>query len=215
MLPESEVTESNRVLRGRTLRVNTLHQRVYHSQDLSPLTYPPDGYAPRSDLSATSEIVVDKDFLLQQSPPLLPSPSKARFLRNSHISRSPLGYLLRKVLSLSDSPQAWLASYFVLNLTLTLYNKSVLMHFPFPYTLTAMHALCGSIGTFVLLRLESSENGARPGSRLLAPNPMPNLTGKELIVLFLFSILYTVNIIVSNASLRLVTVPVRRSSICG
>ncbi|KAF8186359.1 triose-phosphate transporter family-domain-containing protein [Pholiota molesta] len=206
-LPESEAHESNRVLRGRALRVNTLHQRVYHSQDLSPLTYPPDDYASRSDLLATTEIDIDKDFLLQQSPPLLPSPSKPRFLPNSHVSRSPIGYLLRKVISLPDSPQAWLGLYFVLNLTLTLYNKSVLIHFPFPYTLTAIHALCGTIGTFVLLRLESTENGTRPGSRLMAPNPMPNLSGKELIVLFLFSILYTVNIIVSNASLRLVTVP--------
>jgi hypothetical protein len=212
-LPESEAHELNRVLRGRALRVNTLHQRVYHSQDLSPLTYPPDDYASRSDLLATTEFDIDKDFLLQQSPPLLPSPSKPRFLPNSHVSRSPIAYLLRKVISLPDSPQAWLGLYFVLNLTLTLYNKSVLMHFPFPYTLTAIHALCGTIGTFVLLRLESTENGTRSGSRLVAPNLMPNLSGKELIVLFLFSILYTVNIIVSNASLRLVTVPVRISSI--
>ncbi|KAF9485630.1 TPT-domain-containing protein [Pholiota conissans] len=206
-LPESDSNESIRILRGRALRVNTLHQRVYHAQDLSSLSCVPDTYSP---LSAPAEIILDKEFLLPHSPPLLPSPSKTRFvrIRGPSLNRSPLGYLLRRTHAVPDSPQAWIGLYFVLNLTLTLYNKSVLIHFPFPYTLTAIHALCGTIGTFVLLRLESNESGARPGySRLLPPTHMPNLNGKELIVVFLFSILYTVNIIVSNASLRLVTVP--------
>ncbi|KAF8895889.1 triose-phosphate transporter family-domain-containing protein [Gymnopilus junonius] len=115
-----------------------------------------------------------------------------------------------RILSLPDSPLVWLALYFVMNLSLTLYNKSVLLRFPFPYTLTALHALCGTIGTSILFRLNPGY--ANPGARTLtSASPLnlatPNLNGKQLVVLFLFSILYTVNIVVSNASLRLVTVP--------
>ncbi|EAU83921.2 hypothetical protein CC1G_10326 [Coprinopsis cinerea okayama7 len=130
----------------------------------------------------------------------------------------------------SSSGAFWLAMYFVLNLALTLYNKIVLNHFPFPYTLTALHALCGTVGTFVLLHwnpsivfLKDSLRGRRrsnPTNNLrvltdasqdvpsdpLIP-PIPTLRGKELVVLFLYSILYSLNIVVSNASLRLVTVP--------
>jgi hypothetical protein len=44
----------------------------------------------------------------------------------------------------------WLVLYFCFNLALTLYNKMVLVKFPFPYTLTAIHALFGSIGCYIL-----------------------------------------------------------------
>ncbi len=204
---ESEASESSRILRGRTLRVNTLHQRMYHSQEPS-ISYPLEGLSPSSDISQTVELIVDEDFLHPQSASLTASPSKTRFMHsNGPVPRGP--YILRRLFTLPDSPQLWLALYFVLNLSLTLYNKSVLIHFPFPYTLTALHALCGTIGTVVLLRLESRATGARPVHyRPLTSSPVPNLNGRELIVLFLFSILYTLNIVVSNASLRLVTVPV-------
>ncbi|RXW15608.1 hypothetical protein EST38_g10243 [Candolleomyces aberdarensis] len=92
---------------------------------------------------------------------------------------------------MASSGAFWLALYFLLNLALTLYNKLVLIHFPFPYTLTALHALCGSAGTFFLLKRRQ----------------VPSVHGKEAAVVLLFSVLYTVNIVVSNASLKLVTVP--------
>jgi hypothetical protein len=44
----------------------------------------------------------------------------------------------------------WLSLYFFFNLALTLFNKMVLVKFPFPYTLTAIHALFGSIGCYIL-----------------------------------------------------------------
>jgi len=44
----------------------------------------------------------------------------------------------------------WLLLYFFFNLALTLFNKMVLVKFPFPYTLTAIHALFGSIGCYIL-----------------------------------------------------------------
>ena len=88
----------------------------------------------------------------------------------------------------------WLALYFFFNLSLTLYNKVVLVHFPYPYTVTALHALCGTIGGWSLLaqglfvqkRLSTSDN----------------------IALVMFSVLYAMNIAISNVSLNLVTVPV-------
>ncbi|KZP22201.1 TPT-domain-containing protein [Athelia psychrophila] len=92
-----------------------------------------------------------------------------------------------------ESQLFWLALYFTLNLCLTLFNKALLLRFPFPYTLTALHALCGSIGGYMLL-----ENGFFTPARI---------TGKEEVVLAAFSILYSVNIVVSNVSLQLVTVP--------
>ena len=115
-----------------------------------------------------------------------------------------------------DSPSFWLALYFALNLWLTLYNKSVLIQFPFPYTLTALHALCGTIGASILLRLQGPDlNGftlmggtTRKSSWTFFHKITPDLSLGEAIVLLFFSMLYTINIVVSNASLRLVTVPV-------
>ncbi|KAJ7594395.1 TPT-domain-containing protein [Mycena floridula] len=86
----------------------------------------------------------------------------------------------------------WLLLYFFFNLTLTLYNKLVLVRFPFPYTLTALHTLLGTTGCFFLVQ-----------TGVITP---VELTLQEIIVLFAFSILYTVNIVVSNLSLQLVTV---------
>ena len=91
----------------------------------------------------------------------------------------------------------WLLLYFFSNLTLTLYNKLVLVQFPFPYSLTAIHALCGTVGGVVL-----AERGIYEPKRI---------EPKQNIVLLLFGLLYALNIAVSNVSLGLVTVPVRRN----
>jgi len=100
----------------------------------------------------------------------------------------------QNITNLIDSQSFWLALYFLFNLSLTLYNKMILVRFPFPYTLTALHALCGSIGSILLL-----ESGVFVPAALHVD---------EYFILVLFSILYAANIIVSNASLQLVTVPV-------
>ena len=89
----------------------------------------------------------------------------------------------------------WLVSYFILNLVLTLYNKILLVSFPYPYTLTAVHAIFGLVGG-TCLRLQ---NVYQPKS----------LWGSDYALLLAYSLLYSVNIAVSNASLDLVTVPVR------
>ncbi|KAG8969719.1 UAA transporter [Tulasnella sp. 425] len=76
---------------------------------------------------------------------------------------------------------------------LTLYNKTVLVHFPFPYSLTALHTFCGTIGCIWLRRI-----GYFTPARL---------TIRQNLTLAAFSVLYTLNIAVSNLSLQLVTVP--------
>ncbi|KAJ7672574.1 triose-phosphate transporter family-domain-containing protein [Mycena polygramma] len=83
--------------------------------------------------------------------------------------------------------------YFCFNLGLTLYNKGVLVSFPFPYTLSALHALFGTIGGSIL-----AKQGSFVPSR-------PDFW--ETIGLVAFSVLYAINIVVSNVSLQLVTVP--------
>lgn len=102
--------------------------------------------------------------------------------------------------SFFHSQPFWLLLYFSFNLGLTLYNKAVLIHFPFAYALTALHALCGTFGGFSLLRLG-----------LYVP---AKLTDGDNMALLAFSLLYTVNIAVSNLSLELVTIPVRLINGC-
>ncbi|KNZ52093.1 uncharacterized protein VP01_369g1 [Puccinia sorghi] len=92
-----------------------------------------------------------------------------------------------------DSSTAWLIYYFAFNLGLTIFNKRVLISFPFPWSLTAIHTLAGTIGTQI-----AHANGLFSAARL---------SRNHSLILIAFSILYTVNIAVSNLSLHLVTVP--------
>ncbi|KAI8138729.1 triose-phosphate transporter family-domain-containing protein [Fennellomyces sp. T-0311] len=94
-----------------------------------------------------------------------------------------------------DSSMIWLGMYFIFNLVLTLYNKIILslFQFPFPWTLTAIHTLCGAIGAYVFWR-----------GGIFTP---AKLGERENIIMILFSVLYTINIAISNVSLNLVTVP--------
>ena len=51
---------------------------------------------------------------------------------------------------LRDGSLYWLSLFFFFNLALTLYNKGVLIKFPYPYILTAIHAFFGSVGCYAL-----------------------------------------------------------------
>ncbi len=100
--------------------------------------------------------------------------------------------------SFSSTKTFWVVLYFCFNLGLTLYNKGVLVSFPFPYTLTAIHAFFGTLGGVILLGNGSFHTVA--------------LTGPETLLIVAFSVLYSVNIVVSNISLHLVTIPVSLSN---
>ncbi|KAG6841052.1 hypothetical protein C0991_002261 [Blastosporella zonata] len=127
---------------------------------------------------------------LELPQPTSPIRRKARFRRHNWLASVVACFQQSRLLV---HPTAYLALYFSLNLGLTLYNKSLLISFPFPYTLSALHALCGSIGSLILVRAGST--------------PVPKLNFHETLILLAFSSLYTINIIVSNLSLGLVTVP--------
>jgi hypothetical protein len=83
----------------------------------------------------------------------------------------------------------WLVLYFILNLALTLYNKIILslFQFPFPWTLTAIHTLCGAIGSYLFWSWG-----------IFTP---AKLGERENMVMLMFSVLYTINIAISNVSL--------------
>ncbi|KAL0077009.1 triose-phosphate transporter family-domain-containing protein [Phycomyces blakesleeanus] len=91
-----------------------------------------------------------------------------------------------------DSKYAWLGLYFILNLSLTLYNKAILIDFRYPWTLTAIHTLCGTAGCY-LMYLAGYFTPAKLGNQ-------------ENLVMIMFSFLYTINIAISNVSLSLVSV---------
>ncbi|KAI8073121.1 triose-phosphate transporter family-domain-containing protein [Gongronella butleri] len=91
-----------------------------------------------------------------------------------------------------DSGYMWLAAYFVLNLSLTLYNKAILNGFSYPWSLTAIHTLCGSVGCYLLY--------------ILGFFTPAKLNDNENMVMLMFSVLYTINIAISNVSLNLVSV---------
>lgn len=88
-----------------------------------------------------------------------------------------------------ESSMVWLAMYFFLNLGLTLYNKVIMamFQFPFPWALTAIHTLCGTIGSYLFWKLG-----------LFKP---AKLGDRENMVMLMFSVLYTINIAISNVSL--------------
>jgi hypothetical protein len=78
-------------------------------------------------------------------------------IQRSQYDTRRLSFTIRRI---SDSEPFWLAMYFLFNLGLTLYNKMVLVTFPFPFTLTAMHALCGSIGCYMLQEYDYYVSGS-------------------------------------------------------
>ncbi|KAF9573444.1 UAA transporter [Mortierella alpina] len=93
-----------------------------------------------------------------------------------------------------DTSYTWLAMYFCLNLTLTIYNKAILstFNFKYPWTLTGIHTLCSGIGAYVMSRM---------GYFVPA-----QLGEQENMVMLMFSFLYTLNIAISNVSLSEVSV---------
>ncbi|KZT64408.1 TPT-domain-containing protein [Daedalea quercina L-15889] len=137
-----------------------------------------------------SSILTDVGSLSPALPVLSPhatASSKRLTLRRTKRSHF---FTLRQLV---NSQAFWLALYFAFNLGLTLYNKLVLVYFPFPYTLTAFHALCGTLGGLVLRR-----------QRAYVP---AQLSLRSTAALAAFSVLYAVNIAVSNVSLQMVTIP--------
>ena len=82
---------------------------------------------------------------------------------------------------------SYLAWYFILNLSLTLYNKAILGGFHFPWLMTAIHCGTAYIGCSILL--------------LRGSFSLTRLSTRDNLVLAAFSGLFTLNIAISNVSL--------------
>ena len=80
-----------------------------------------------------------------------------------------------------------LAVYVLLSLLLTISNKAFLIRFPYPWLLTAMHAGSTTVGARMLLA-----HGAYQ---------LTEMSRGDSFVLFALSLLYTVNVAISNVSL--------------
>ena len=87
----------------------------------------------------------------------------------------------------------WLAFYFCCNLGLTMHNKIVLGQFRYAYTLTLLHSLASLVGSGLAIFVA----GVTPFQRGIGASGAALLLG--------YSVLYTLNIGISNASLQLVT----------
>ncbi|PFH51121.1 hypothetical protein AMATHDRAFT_59576 [Amanita thiersii Skay4041] len=169
----------------RALRISS-HHRICYDRHTSPVSSPASYPSP-----------LPNDFTLPPFPsPITASGSTSKLRAHQRWSWRPL------LAVLDNSPIFWLVMYFLFNLSLTLFNKSVLINFPFPYSLTALHALCTTVGSSFVLR---SHNPPVSGGKY--PNPWATLNWKEIFVVLAFSILFTINIAMSNISLDLVTVP--------
>ncbi|KAI9006958.1 triose-phosphate transporter family-domain-containing protein [Hyaloraphidium curvatum] len=93
-------------------------------------------------------------------------------------------------------PTVWTLLYFLVNLGITIHNKVVLatLGFRFPWLLTAVHSATTFMGAISLIPLGVFQ-------------PSNKLTTADQVTLAGFSVLYTVNIAVSNISLGMVSLP--------
>jgi len=104
----------------------------------------------------------------------------------------------------SNNATAWLLLWTVNNIGVTLLNKSAFakVNFKFPYFLSFVHMFCNTIGSKILfasLKRECVQN-------LLGTITQKKIQGKDNVWIFLFSIIFSLNIAVGNASLRYVSV---------
>ena len=100
-----------------------------------------------------------------------------------------------KVSTSVQSGAFWLTAWFANNLFITIMNKAVFskLDFPYPYSLTAVHMACNSIGAMIFLTASSSVN-----QKQLSPDQKKTM--------FWFSLLFAGNIAMGNLSLRHVSV---------
>jgi len=102
----------------------------------------------------------------------------------------------------------WLLVWTFNNIAVTILNKSAFatVDFKYPYFLSCVHMFCNSIGSIIIFAFLSV-----PCTSKIIESGLGNITRKDLslndkIYIFLFSIIFSLNIGVGNASLRHVSV---------
>lgn len=115
----------------------------------------------------------------------------------------------------SSSATIWILIWTVNNIAVTLLNKMTFANvdFKYPYFLSFVHMLCNSIGSLFIFKIIDRENEKREGylppkglQGVLGTISRKSLSGKEKVLMFLFSIIFSLNIAVGNVSLRYVSV---------
>ncbi|CAE6436586.1 unnamed protein product [Rhizoctonia solani] len=151
-------------------------------KELLPLSYAPLSRSNSADLRPAAWPAP----WFTSIPPLRQMPAQ------SYRSLLAAGTIRPRLTSLGASVGTWLTLYLACNLALTLHNKYLLSDFPFPWLLTALHAFCAALGSWICV-----------WQGVFEPAPLNHPTTP---LLALFSILYSANIAASNASLQLVNI---------
>lgn len=108
------------------------------------------------------------------------------------------------IMGTSNNATAWLLLWTANNIGVTLLNKSAFakVNFKYPYFLSFVHMLCNTIGSKILFAF--IQQGCV--KNLLGTITQKKIVGKDNIWIFLFSIIFSLNIAIGNASLRYVSV---------
>lgn len=111
--------------------------------------------------------------------------------------------------SLFNQEFFWLVIYFLVNLFLTFHNKWILsvIGFSFPWLLTFLHISISGLCSFIYMQIR---NSTKKASILTSDEYKMNAFGfstDRSIRIFLYSIIFTANIAVSNISLNYISLP--------
>lgn len=115
----------------------------------------------------------------------------------------------------SANASIWLLIWTANNIAVTLINKMAFSNvdFKYPYFLSFVHMLCNSFGALFIFLIIDHDNSKREGylpptglQSILGTISRKSLTSKEKLLMFLFSIIFSLNIAVGNVSLRYVSV---------
>ncbi|KAK5416717.1 hypothetical protein LTR06_002703 [Exophiala xenobiotica] len=107
-----------------------------------------------------------------------------------------------------------ISTYFILNLIVTVTNKQLLFHTSSPYLLTASHAFTTFVATSIISRLTSAatpSHGLSQTQQTTTSVESLRLPLRTHLILVAFSLLYTVNIALSNLTLGLVSLPMHQT----
>mmetsp|Transcript_799 Transcript_799/g.1130 ORF Transcript_799/g.1130 Transcript_799/m.1130 type:complete len:383 (+) Transcript_799:229-1377(+) len=114
----------------------------------------------------------------------------------------------------NNNATTWLLLWTLNNIGVTLLNKTAFakVNFTYPYFLSFVHMLCNTIGSVVLFAFinVSQKNATIDPNKgvqgILGTITRKKITGRDQTWVFLFSVIFSLNIAIGNASLRYVSV---------